>query len=364
MEVHLFSLTNKGLIVKIKVWPPESRSYEMGIKAKKSQDVNNPHDVRLKELFRNKGAFICLLKDCVKPEWADNIDINSLKQSETSFILQDFRQKEADIVYEATVGDNKVVFYVLMELQSRVDYRMPYRLLLYITEILRHYYNKADTKERRRKNFKFPVVIPIVFYNGGQKWTAPANLKEMFDDYGRFGDSLINFNYALVDANEHDEISVQDFRSGLLKIMMLFEAAKSHSELHDVINKYQNEIKQFNEEETRIYNAATTILRNSHKTDDDTMIGEAPNTMTTKEVDDVFEKIIANEKRERRAIAKQAKNEGIALGIEEGREEGRLETAKALLDMGLPIEQIAKATNLTIERLSEVSEASVPYTKP
>jgi hypothetical protein len=41
------------------------------------------------------------------------------------------------------------------------------------------------------------------------------------------------------------------------------------------------------------------------------MIGEAPNTMTTKEVDDVFEKTIANDKRKRRAIAKQAKTKAL-----------------------------------------------------
>jgi predicted transposase/invertase (TIGR01784 family) len=318
-------------------------------------------DVRLKVVFRNKGAFIGLLKDCVKPEWADNIDINSLKQSETSFILQDFRQKEADIIYEATVGDNKVVFYVLLELQSKVDYRMPYRLLLYITEILRHYYNKADAKERKRKNFKFPVVIPIVFYSGGQKWTVPTNLKEMFDGYEQFGDSLINFNYSLVAVNGYDEAAVKDFHSKLLKITMLFEMAKSYSESREVVNKYQDEIKQLDEEEKRIISAAIRILSNFYKTDDDIMLYETPNTTTSEGVNDMFEKVIANEKKRMKAIAKQAKDEGIVLGIEQGIEEGRLETAKALFDMGLPVEQIAKATNLTIKRVNEVSEASAAY---
>jgi len=117
---------------------------------KKSNDINNPHDVRLKELFRNKEAFISLLIDCVKPEWVDNLDINSLRRNDTSFILQDFKQKEADIVYEASLNNNKVIFYILLELQSKVDYRMPYRLLLYITEIIRHYYNNADVKESNK----------------------------------------------------------------------------------------------------------------------------------------------------------------------------------------------------------------------
>ena len=43
--------------------------------------TNDPHDVRLKELFRNKDAFISLLKDCVKADWINDLDENSLKLS-------------------------------------------------------------------------------------------------------------------------------------------------------------------------------------------------------------------------------------------------------------------------------------------
>ena len=105
--------------------------------------TDDPHDKRLKELFWNKEAFISLLKDCVKADWINDLDEDSLRLCPHSFILQDFNKKEADIVYEATIknGKEKVVFYVLLENQKAVDYRMPYRLLLYIVEILRFYYN-------------------------------------------------------------------------------------------------------------------------------------------------------------------------------------------------------------------------------
>ena len=86
--------------------------------------VNDPHNTRLLELFRNKGAFISFLEDCVKAEWVSDLDRDSLKRSNTSFILQDFRKKEADVVYEATIdnGCRKVIFYVLLELQLLSDF--------------------------------------------------------------------------------------------------------------------------------------------------------------------------------------------------------------------------------------------------
>ena len=84
----------------------------MGKQNKNSQQVNKPHDTRHKELFSYKDAFISLLKDCVKAEWINDLDKDSLKKSNTSFILPDFKKKEADIVYEATIqnGKQKVIF--------------------------------------------------------------------------------------------------------------------------------------------------------------------------------------------------------------------------------------------------------------
>jgi len=75
--------------------------------------VGNPHDKRFKELFTNKKSFLSLLRDYLKDDWVNNLDEDSLKKSEKSFILQDFSELEADIVYEASLDGKKVIFYIL-----------------------------------------------------------------------------------------------------------------------------------------------------------------------------------------------------------------------------------------------------------
>ena len=325
----------------------------MSTKSSKPPDVQNPHDTRLKELFRNKEAFISLLKDCVKPEWVDSLDIDSLKRSDTSFILQDFKKKEADIIYEATINNGKVIFYLLLELQNKVDHRMPYRLMLYIVEILRQYYNNADEKERLRKNFKFPAVIPIVFFSGNEKWTVPTNLREMFNAHECFGDYLIDFNYTLVDTNGYDENSVKDFQSRLLKVMMMFESVTSSSELYSMIRKHENDIKQFNDEEIRIIDAAISILRGMHESSNIHAPNNAQDSVAKKGVNNMLAKVVANEKKRLRQLKKQIR--------EETREEEKSETARTLLDMGMSVEQVAQATRWPIDRVIEVQETKLPY---
>jgi len=65
---------------------------------------DNPHDKRHKELLSNKKSFLSLLRDCVKEPWVYELDEDSIAKTNNSFILQDFSEKEADIVYEATLG--------------------------------------------------------------------------------------------------------------------------------------------------------------------------------------------------------------------------------------------------------------------
>ncbi|WP_206812030.1 Rpn family recombination-promoting nuclease/putative transposase [Paradesulfitobacterium ferrireducens] len=82
------------------------------------------------------ATFLELLKTFVGEAWTEDIREDDLTRVEKSYILQDFNEKESDIVYRLHSRED-MVFYVLLELQSTVDYGMPFRLLLYMVEIWR-----------------------------------------------------------------------------------------------------------------------------------------------------------------------------------------------------------------------------------
>ena len=313
-----------------------------------SDKTNDPHDTRLSELFGNKEAFISFLKDCVKAPWINDLDEESLRRSPKDYVLQDFKKKRADVVYEGTLnkGKEKIIFFVLQENQSRVDYRMPYRLLLYIVEILRDYYNHADPKERKRKNFKFPAVFPIVFHTGSQKWTTPLNLKEMFYGYKNFGDYLLDFNYAIVDAKGYDDEGVKDFRSKLLKVMMLFERSKGFTEVLETVKKYKDDVVNLNDEEKRILNVAVDIFGQIYGQKQSYKLDEIVHEESVERVDIMLVDWLTSAKNYERNLKK------------EGRQEEKIETAKTLLEMGDSVEKVAKATKLSIAKVEKIKEDS------
>ncbi|MCL2400208.1 MAG: Rpn family recombination-promoting nuclease/putative transposase, partial [Defluviitaleaceae bacterium] len=221
---------------------------------------DNPHDKRHKALFSNKKSFLSLLKDCVKEPWVYELNEDSITKTNNSFILQDFSEKEADIVYEATLNGKKVIFYILLELQSKVDYRMPYRLLLYIVEILRYYYNQADVNERDNKDFKFPVVFPIVFFSGKDTWKVHFNLREMFSGYETFGDYVLNFEYMLINAKGYDDDTLKNFSSKLLGLILMLEKSKNDLEFYSSVRDNLGIIERFDNEEKRVLSLCIKIM--------------------------------------------------------------------------------------------------------
>ncbi len=93
---------------------------------------DNRQDKGYKYLLSVKKVFLELLRSFVRQGWVNEIDESNIVRVDKSFILQDFRDKEADLVYWIKMNDKDVIFYILMEMQSTVDFQMPYRLLLYI----------------------------------------------------------------------------------------------------------------------------------------------------------------------------------------------------------------------------------------
>ena len=106
---------------------------------------------------------------------------------------------------------------------------------------------KALEKERETKQFKFPEVLPMVFYIGSSKWTVPLSLKEMFYGHDLFGGYLLNFNCGLVDVKGYDNESVKGFQSRLLKVMMMLEKSKGFVEILEKLERQHrrcNELKR------------------------------------------------------------------------------------------------------------------------
>jgi predicted transposase/invertase (TIGR01784 family) len=311
------------------------------------------HDKRFKELFSHTECILDLLSLILGKEMVSVLSENDIKILNNQFLQSSYALKEADMIYEIHLGD--IIFCVLLELQSYVDFRMSLRLFFYMAELWRYYYNKADEQERSRKDYKLPAIIPCVFYNGRNRWTSSLYFKEIFKNPGYYGENLVNFKYALVDINDMDENAINSLKSKLTKVVFSLEKSKTAETFKKTLKEHLNDIKDLNEEESRILEISVRLMDFSRNYGTIESITELLHN-DDKGVDNMLDTIIKNERKQAR---KEGKIEGKVEGKLEGRLEGRIEfaeeIARKMLMNGFDIESVMKFTELSKEQISKIS---------
>ena len=96
---------------------------------------------------------------------------------------------------------------------------MPYRILEYEIEIMK---SAIDIRKIKNKEYKLPLVIPIVLYTGKKRWDAKRYLEESQETLDSV--KIKAGNYNLVDINDFtkEELLQQiipDFQGGILVTM-------------------------------------------------------------------------------------------------------------------------------------------------
>lgn len=164
------------------------------------EDYGIKHDAGYKYLLSDKRTFLSFLESFFDVDWVSKIDEHKVTRIDKSFILQDFKNLEADLVYQLSLANHNIIFYLLLELQASVDYTMPFRLLQYMVEIRRSY---AKDLNITNKEFRLPVIVPCVLYNGQKKWTACQSFGDYQKGFQFFKEHALDFRYLLIDVKRY-----------------------------------------------------------------------------------------------------------------------------------------------------------------
>ena len=156
-------------------------------------------DKGLKRLLSQRKNFLQFIKKYIDLYFVATIQEDDLQLIDKSFIDGDFRKRESDIVYRVKNDEQDVIFYIILEMQTKVDHTMPIRLLFYITELLRRIFYDTDKKVRERKDFRMPAVVPLILYIGEHEWTAVRSYREYTNQGDTFGDHILDFRYEMLD---------------------------------------------------------------------------------------------------------------------------------------------------------------------
>ncbi|MEL6343547.1 MAG: Rpn family recombination-promoting nuclease/putative transposase, partial [Myxococcota bacterium] len=108
------------------------------------------------------------------------VDWTGLEPVPGTFIDPELERTESDILYRAPLkSGDELLLYVLFEHQRSRDTQMPFRLLQYMVRIWEAWLRSHG---RRRKTTRLPFIVPMVLYNGTQRWTTSRQFADLFAD--------------------------------------------------------------------------------------------------------------------------------------------------------------------------------------
>lgn len=125
------------------------------------------------------------LLEIVADHLVSHLDFNQLVHVNRSFIPDNLRAQESDLVYTVPFRGKsetqELLIYILIEHQSTVDTTMGFRMLFYMTQIWDFQRRGWESNNIPKSQWNFRPIIPIVFYTGEQKWQTPVSLTARMD---------------------------------------------------------------------------------------------------------------------------------------------------------------------------------------
>lgn len=138
-----------------------------------------PHDALFKAAFAQPSNAAALLRELLPPDLVACIDWSSLRLVSGAFVDASLRQRFSDLLFEVGTTIGRALIHLLCEHQSEPDDRMPLRYVRYMDGT----WQREDERQRaaRQKGAYLSPIIPILITNAPQGWTAPTRFHELFD---------------------------------------------------------------------------------------------------------------------------------------------------------------------------------------
>ena len=297
-------------------------------------NVNNEHDKIFRTILSDKKEAVIFINKTLNLKLKEN-EIEKYKEN---YITENLINKETDIVYKIK---NKNVF-ILIEHQTKIDYSMPYRIMEYQFKITK---SAVEIKKLKLKEYKIPIVIPIVLYTGTRKWNVKEYIKEAQESYKQYNGEKLG-RYKLVDVNNFTEEELLKEKTFLSKAMLI-ESKKDTGEMVECFEKIINILnkdKVYTKEQKHLLAIMLNLIfRNKINNDNIT--------------DNLIRKINREEEKEMLAILDTIAEENeriLQQGKKEGSRKNKLNNAQKMKKANLDIKLIMEITGLSKKEIENL----------
>lgn len=187
------------------------------------------HDSSYKFLFSQPELVRDLITGFVPDDWLHSLDYSTLEKVPGSYITEDFRQREDDIVWRVRAGEAWVYLYLLLEFQSSIDRYMALRVMVYVGLL----YQDLIKAGQALPDGRLPPVLPIVLYNGSRPWTATTEIGDLIPKVpGLTAQFRPAMQYLLIDESAYSDTELASLKNLVAAVFRIEHLSKPEDITH------------------------------------------------------------------------------------------------------------------------------------
>lgn len=149
-------------------------------------------------------------------------------------------ERNADRVKKINIKGKSPFFLIsLIEHKTKTEYNIGMQIFRYMIYIWEDYAKEEEKRQKgisKTKDFKYPMILPIVYYEGSEEsWTAPRHFKDRIAFGDVFKDYAVDFQYYLVPIRKYSNEELLQ-NGDEMSLLMLINKVQSKEDIEELRN--------------------------------------------------------------------------------------------------------------------------------
>ena len=183
------------------------------------------YDSFYRKIFSQRNNLEDLLRNALPKQYADKIDMSSIKLLKESFVDDKLRNTYSDMLIDVKIANKDAKFYILIEHKANYNKFTLLQMLKYLVRIW--------DEELRNDASSLTPIIPMLVYQGKSKWDSDRKLTMCFNrdvinatdkDFAKF---IPNFEYVLFDLNQISDNQMKGNVEYMISVILMKYAHKN-----------------------------------------------------------------------------------------------------------------------------------------
>ncbi len=184
------------------------------------------HDSSSKLIFDEPVLCAQFLRDYIEDiPYLKNVQPEDIEDVSEQYVHFFAEERNSDRVKRINMKNDTPFFLIsLIEHKTKVEYNVTMQIFRYMVYIWESYEREEEKRNKgisRQQGFKYPPILPVVYYEGRAEWTVPLDFKSRIMQGDAFTKYIPDFCYYLVPLRKYSDRELLDRKDEISLVMLI-----------------------------------------------------------------------------------------------------------------------------------------------